>query len=854
MLILFLLTVDGFGEVIFDGSMNDASSNLKLNGKNMEIKSEYGRISGNNLFHSFKTFNVHETEGVTFTSDHLVQNVIARVTGNHFSTINGEIRSNIANANLFLINPQGISFGERASINIGGSFYVGTADYVASKDAHFYASIESESVLFSENPTSFGFLSDIPEKLDISGWNASMDPPTGRTVSFIAGDIEVKNANLYEKQGTINLASVALKGEVDLNDLDQSDNCLHGNIQINHSEINVSGDGSGDVFIRGGEIIISNESSVVADNTGSKLGGQTRIKAKTLTIDHSYIYRDTTSTGDCGQIKIQADKTITLINSSRIYSDTKKDGTGNAGTIELASDIIQLVNQSKVSSDTYGDGQGGSVYMIASQAINILNESEVLTVARGKGNGGAICMQSPNISIVQNSQISTDTMFGYGNGGTIDLEGIDDIESEVITIYDSKIYSGAMESGFGNGGKVQIKAKKLSFINGAEIGSESDGRGKGGDVSIISSELNFMGYDSQHNPSAIYTTSKYQSVDAGDAGNISIQSDIIRFQNQSRLIANTEGPGQAGQIKIEAGTIEMTDDSSISSASLGKEGAGSGGQIMISIFSELRINHSVLLTSSFGDGHAGHISISAKGIYLSNHAGIRSESNASINGGTAGKITVMADDTLDIQESFISTKAINTAKDIVNMTRDMNNGRMVICAKKLLTMINGTITSSVLGGMGNGGDIEIDPDMIIMQHSQIKANAYEGNGGNIHIVADHFIQSSDSIVQASSRYGLDGDIFIDAPDAKISNELITLPTNYLDASQWLRTLCSLRSSADVSRLVISGRDAIPSNVEDLYMSPALSFFPDDGSDPLRSGELDEEFFKFSGISQNEQFQ
>jgi large exoprotein involved in heme utilization and adhesion len=142
-----------------------------------------------------------------------------------------------------------------------------------------------------------------------------------------------------------------------------------------------------------------------------------------------------------------------------------------------------------------------------------------------------------------------------------------------------------------------------------------------------------------------------------------------------------------------------------------------------------------------------------------------------------------------------------------------------------------------------GGDIDIDPEMVLMQHSQIIANAYEGNGGNIHIVADHFIQSADSIVQASSEYGFDGNIFIDAPDARIGNELVTLPSNYLDASQWLHTPCSLRTSKDVSRLVISGRDAIPSTVEDLYMSPALTFLADEGADPLRAGEIEADFFK-----------
>jgi len=851
--ISWLLTINVFAEVIFDGSMNADTANIKLEGK-IDITSDYGKVSGKNLFHSFQTFNVNESEQVIFSSEQAVQNVIARVTGSQFSTINGPVISTIDNANLYLINPQGIMFGNNASLDIAGSFYASTADYIASNEEHFYAMLEKDTILFTEKPTSFGFLSENPKKMIISGdWNlendiATLSVKTGNTISLVAGELEISDSKLEAVQGTINLAGVASKGNVDLTNFDLSDDCLKGNIQMDHSQINVSGDGSGDIYIRGGRILIKNESAVVADNKGSSKGGITHIQASTVTIDHSNIYSDAESTGNGGLIQIQADDTIMLINQTRVYADATnlETGAGNAGSIFMDSDHIQLINKSIVSSDTYGDGQGGEVNMIASKGINILDECKVFTVAQGTGtnagNGGIIHIQSPNISIIQNSIVSTDTKIGYGNGGQIVLSGLENMPSESISIFSSRIYSGAVKNGFGDGGQVSIIGKSVSFINGAVIGSESDGRGKGGDVTITSSELDFFGYDSQNNTSAIYTTAQSQLEDAGDAGDINIFSNTIRFQDQSGLIANTEGPGQAGQIIVEASIIELTEDSSISSTSIGDQNAGNGGAIQMTAFSELKLNHASILTSSFGDGHAGHISITAKGIDLSNQAGIRSESKASIDGGTAGKITVIADNFLDIHDSFISTEAVNTASDIVNMTIDKDNGRLNISSNNTLTMINGTINSSVLGGMGNGGDLDINAEMILMNHSKMIANAYEGNGGNIHIVTDHFIQSVDSVVQASSEYGLDGDIYIEAPDSKVSNELVTLPTNYLDASQWLRIPCSLRTSKDVSRLVITGRDAIPSTVDDLYMSPALTFLPDDGSDILRSGIIDANFF------------
>jgi large exoprotein involved in heme utilization and adhesion len=37
-----------------------------------------------------------------------------------------------------------------------------------------------------------------------------------------------------------------------------------------------------------------------------------------------------------------------------------------------------------------------------------------------------------------------------------------------------------------------------------------------------------------------------------------------------------------------------------------------------------------------------------------------------------------------------------------------------------------------------GGNITIDPQYVILNDSQIIANAYEGTGGNIRIIADVF--------------------------------------------------------------------------------------------------------------------
>jgi len=50
-----------------------------------------------------------------------------------------------------------------------------------------------------------------------------------------------------------------------------------------------------------------------------------------------------------------------------------------------------------------------------------------------------------------------------------------------------------------------------------------------------------------------------------------------------------------------------------------------------------------------------------------------------------------------------------------------------------------------------------------------------GRGGNINIVAEKFIDSPDSLVSASSRLGLDGDVNIESPTVNLDDFLMVLP-------------------------------------------------------------------------------
>jgi large exoprotein involved in heme utilization and adhesion len=134
-------------------------------------------------------------------------------------------------------------------------------------------------------------------------------------------------------------------------------------------------------------------------------------------------------------------------------------------------------------------------------------------------------------------------------------------------------------------------------------------------------------------------------------------------------------------------------------------------------------------------------------------------------------------------------------------------------------LTNSLISASVADGPGGGGNISIDPQFVILQNSQILAQAAQGQGGTITITANLFLPDANSIVNADSGSGLHGTVTIQSPNAPASGKIQPLGKTPLQATSLLNQSCAALAGGEFSSFTVAGRDSLPTEPGSWLASP-----------------------------------
>jgi filamentous hemagglutinin family protein len=176
-----------------------------------------GATRGSNLFHSFEQFSIPNGRAALFDNGANIQNILTRVTGGSRSEIDGILAAR-GTANLFLLNPNGILFGQNASLNIGGSFIATTANSINFADGtQFSATPGTGTPLLTVSvPLGLQFGTN-PGNIVNRASTFGLQVQPGRTIGLIGGNVSLEGGDLTAAGGRVELGAVAAPGVVGIN-------------------------------------------------------------------------------------------------------------------------------------------------------------------------------------------------------------------------------------------------------------------------------------------------------------------------------------------------------------------------------------------------------------------------------------------------------------------------------------------------------------------------------------------------------------------------------------------------------------------------------------------------------------
>ena len=551
-----------WAQIVPDNTLGPDSSIVVPNQTIRNIPSDRidgGAIRGNNLFHSFQDFNVDVGRGVYFANPDGIANILSRVTGDNISNIFGTLGV-FGNANLFLVNPNGIVFGPNARLDVSGSFFATTNSGFIFENGFEFTGNNPEApplltinipigIRLRENP---GIIENQSRDLNSrTGLVAGLQVPSGQILGLIGGEVLINNGALTAPGGTIELVGVSGLGTIQFQTEDGRMNGLEIPPSVNREDITMTNgaildvvdNNGGDITVEGRQVEVSEFSSLFA---GIAAG-------------------EGTPESQSGNIGINATEDFQLLNSSIIANQIFSGSQGNAGDIQITAKNVFVNGFTTLSSSSFGQGNAGNVTITANYRTVLDGGSFIFsTIEPGAaGFGGNININTADLSISNGTTLQALTR-GVGDAGNVEItaSGNVSLDGSSFTEFPTAIYSSVEPGGIGNGGSINISTSSLSVSNAATLqalvrgsidGILAPGSGNAGLVTInATGRVSFDGIGS-----GAFSTLDFGTT--GSGGNVVVNAGSLFVSNGASLSSSTGGLGNAGTVRINAGNLVSFD-------------------------------------------------------------------------------------------------------------------------------------------------------------------------------------------------------------------------------------------------------------------------------------------------------
>jgi filamentous hemagglutinin family protein len=753
-----------------------------------------GTQVGNNLFHSFSEFSLTLSSINTAKFDNRleIQNIITRVTGGSVSAINGLIEAN-GSANLFFLNPNGIVFGEQATLRIGGSFVASTANSLKFADGGEFNTIASSPPLLSIGvPIGLQYGAN-PGSIQVqgSGNNLYVNPspfeiirsfrPTGlavepgKTLALIGGSVELLGGNLTAEQGRIDIGAVAnstvfLTPTASGWKVTYPTNASFQNVTFAQAaSADVSGNGGGQIRVQGQDITVSDGSSLLALTLGDGAGGEVTLNAT-------------------GAVTVAGENPLF---PSSLLTEVSLGATGQGGNITVNAGRLLAADGAKISVSTSGDGNGGQLTVntpdveIRGASPNFGSTLFAADSTGGAGNGGQILIHAGQLRVTEGGGISASTT-GSSSGGLVQIQAktVEFVGGSPL-VGASGLFATTFPGSTGQGGNVLISADRFRLAEGAQVVLDTYGAGNTGNLQLLANSLEVVGTSPGGDASQL--SMQVRAGATGNGGVYQIQANRLAIAQGGLIQAVTSGDGHAGSLAIKAQEISLTGFGSGIFMQVAPNSNGDAGSLAIETERLFLAEGAQIGTSTAGIGNAGALTIQAQeielrgallpaptGIFAAVSLGgtgqgaelqittqrLRVLDGAQIaadtlSSGNAGTLTVKAQDVelvgFTLQGSsglFAGTIVGSGAGGDINLVSD----RLTIRDGATISASNFPSQNiEIPTGQGAAGDIRIQSNSIRLNSGRITASTATGGKGNIDLRSHLLTLENNSLITTNSQ-------------------------------------------------------------------------------------------------------
>jgi filamentous hemagglutinin family protein len=475
---------------------------------------------------------------------------------------------------------------------------------------------------------------------------------------------------------------------------------------------------------------------------------------------------------------------------------------GNSGAVTLNGRNINF-DMSKIS--TSGRFRAGNVTL---NADNFTMENSLFETITRSDPGGVVSISGKIIDLSRSSIVSTTS--GNADAGDLTIvaterlsllnPGVSDDQPSSIA---SNSFGSVGEEILGAPGNILITTPVLTMDGGSKINSSSGSSGTGGNILINAEKISMSGQTNSIDVDDLRNFGNFQSTGiftnslggncagpCGDAGGVAIKTNSIVLEKGAQINSSTSTKGKGGTITVNA-------SGNISLSGTLKDGTPGG------VFSRTT-------GTEAGSGGGGAIALTAgQNFTLSDGATVSASSSGQ---GDAGNINITGHDTILIDKATVTTEATQAS-----------GGEIKLTANDTIQLVDSTIESTVKGDARTvAGNIELDPDFIILQNSHILAKAVDGQGGNIKLIASKgVLVDAQSTLEVTSERGISGTVNIESPIQVLSGTIVPLPDQPVNVATLYAARCVAGEGGHFSTFVDSKSDSVAPTPGTFLASPFL---------------------------------